>query len=154
MLKKIIKNTQRNFQDKVQEDVSLLLRPYLFLLDFLMPIYFHNEFLLLNGFKKKSQFLLAEKFNIPALQLIREIIGCISSLLIRQLKYHPQTLLDGYFNLYNSRSNSNGYTIGSFHTVTSDYGSLIKEVNIKFNMNPYTKNHRRMKQKCVKSFKH
>ena len=55
MVKDIIKKTQRNFQNKVQKDGSLLLKPYLFLLYLLRPVYFSNEFLILNGLKRKSR---------------------------------------------------------------------------------------------------
>ncbi|MEO8710482.1 MAG: sulfotransferase domain-containing protein [Parafilimonas sp.] len=55
MVKDLIKKTQRNFQNKVQKDGSLLLKPYLFFLYLLRPIYFSNEFLILNGLKRKSK---------------------------------------------------------------------------------------------------
>lgn len=55
MLKNFIKKTQRNFQDSVQQEGSLLLKPYLFFLSFLRPVYFSNEFLVLNGLKRKSK---------------------------------------------------------------------------------------------------
>ena len=55
MVKSLIKQTQRKFQDKVQKNGSVLLKPYLFLLSFLRPVYFSNEFLILNGLKGKSK---------------------------------------------------------------------------------------------------
>ena len=55
MLNNLLKKTQRKFQNTVQKDGSLLLKPYLFLLSFLKPVYFTNEFLILNGLKRKSK---------------------------------------------------------------------------------------------------
>jgi sulfotransferase family protein len=55
MLKSFIKKTQRNLQARVQKEDSILLKPYLFLLSSLRPVYFNTEFLLLNGLKRKSK---------------------------------------------------------------------------------------------------
>jgi hypothetical protein len=55
MVKDLIKKTHRKYQDKVQKDGSILLKPYLFLLSFMRPFYFSNEFLILNGLKRKSK---------------------------------------------------------------------------------------------------
>lgn len=55
MLKDLIKKTQRNFQNKVQKEGSPWLKPYLFLTSVLKPFYFSDEFLVLNGLKRKSK---------------------------------------------------------------------------------------------------
>ena len=54
MLKDLIKKTQRNLQGEVQKEGSPWLKPYLFLTSFLKPFYFSDEFLVLNGLKRKS----------------------------------------------------------------------------------------------------
>ena len=55
MLKSLIKKTQRKYEGAVQKEGSLLLKPYLFFLSVLRPVYFSNEFLILNGLKRKSK---------------------------------------------------------------------------------------------------
>src|ERR1043166_5658936 len=50
-----------------------------------------------NHIHKKSQFLVARKYGIPAILLIRDPLDCITSTLIRQPKYDPKALFDGYF---------------------------------------------------------
>lgn len=91
---------------------------------------------------KKSQFLVAEEYGIPAILLIRNPIDCISSLLIRQPKYEPLTLFKGYYYLYHGLLKHDGYIVAEFKDVLNNYGNLIAKVNLKFaaNFNLYVKN--------------
>jgi len=85
-----------------------------------------------NHIHKKSQFLLAEKYGIPAILLIRNPLDCISSLLIRQPKYDPFVLFEGYYFLYNGLKNSNSFVLGDFDDITNNYAAIIRRVNDKF----------------------
>src|SRR5205809_1965765 len=100
-----------------------------------------KKIVIANHIHKKSQFLLAEKYNIPAILLIRNPLDCISSLLIRQPKYDPVVLFQGYYLLYNGLKNSDGFVVGDFDNVINDYAKIIKCVNNKFgkNFNLYNK---------------
>lgn len=55
MIKKILKDTQRKFQDYANKEDSLIRKPYVFMLSALRPFYYVNEFLIYNGLKKKSK---------------------------------------------------------------------------------------------------
>lgn len=90
---------------------------------------------------KQSQFIVAEKYNIPCILLIREPLGCISSLLIRQPKYDPAIALKGYHFLYNSLLQYNNYVVGNFENILNDYASIINHLNQKFgsHFTPYEK---------------
>ena len=110
-----------------------------------------KDLIIANHIHKKSQFILAEKYGIPAILLIRDPVDCISSLLIRQPKYNPATLFEGYFFLYNGLKHSSSYVVAPFNEVVTNYGRIIQQVNIKFNTNftPYektTENEERVKQ--------
>jgi hypothetical protein len=91
---------------------------------------------------KQSQFLVARKYNIPGILLIRKPLNCISSLLIRQPKYDPEVLFKGYYFLYNSLKDAGNFVVGDFENVLNNYGSVIRKVNEKFNRNfdEYVKN--------------
>ncbi|HEY2727046.1 MAG TPA: hypothetical protein VGI61_07740, partial [Parafilimonas sp.] len=54
---------------------------------------------------KKSQFLVAQQYNVPGILLIRKPIDCIASCLVRQPKYTPEALFKGYYYLYNGVKN-------------------------------------------------
>lgn len=81
---------------------------------------------------KKSQFLVAEKYNIPAILLIRNPIDCIASFLVRQPMYDPETLFKGYHLLYNGLKNSDHFILANFENVLTNYGEIINAVNKKF----------------------
>ncbi|HEX5151084.1 MAG TPA: hypothetical protein VFW07_06525 [Parafilimonas sp.] len=91
---------------------------------------------------KKSQFLIAERFNIPAILLIRKPIDCVASTLVRQPKYSPDALLKGYFSMYDQLRNKNSYVVGEFTQVLNHYDKIIQAVNKKFGteFNVYDKN--------------
>ena len=91
---------------------------------------------------KKSQFLNAAKYNKPAILLIRNPADCISSLLVRQPKYTPETLFKGFRFLYKGLINSDSFVVADFENVLNDYGSIIQKVNKKFHchFNLYIKN--------------
>ncbi len=91
---------------------------------------------------KQSQFIIADKYNIPSILLIREPIGCISSLIIRQPKYDINIVLSGYHFLYSSLLNYNNYVVGNFENILSDYASIINQLNGKFGSSfiPYERN--------------
>src|SRR6476660_4356939 len=81
---------------------------------------------------KKSQFLIAHRYGIPCILLIRNPIDCISSTLIRQPKYDPGALYEGYYFLYNGLKHLDSYVVGDFESVLNCYGNIIEDVNIKF----------------------
>lgn len=125
MLKKWIKNTQRGLQDNVQKEGSILNKPYLFLLKFLRPVYFSNEFLLLNGLKRKSkskqQSILFFSVHKSASTLIKNsIIRLIGSQNIIPLKlsgYLSKEKQEKYYNnpvFMNNVLRENGYFYGAF----------------------------------------
>lgn len=91
---------------------------------------------------KQSQFILADKYNIPSILLIREPIGCISSLVVRQPNYDLNIALSGYLFLYSSLLKYNNYVVGNFENVLSDYATIINKLNNKFGsaFKPYEKN--------------
>ena len=60
---------------------------------------------------KQSQFILAGKYKIPAILLIRNPLDCISSLLVRQPKYQAATLFKGYFHMYNNLKKRNSFVV-------------------------------------------
>lgn len=91
-----------------------------------------KDVVIANHIHKISQFLIAEKYGIPAILLIRNPIDCISSLLIRQPKYDPAALFDGYYIMYNGLKNSDSYVVGDFDDVINNYAEIIKRVNTKF----------------------
>lgn len=91
-----------------------------------------KNFIIANHIHKKSQFIIAEKYGIPAILLIRQPLETISSLLIRQPKYDPTVLLEGYYFLYNGLKNYNGYIVAPFDNLINNYGSIIRKVNYKF----------------------
>lgn len=84
---------------------------------------------------KKSQFLVAAKYDIPAILLIRNPVDCIASTLVRQPRYNPETLYKGYFMLYEGLRDADHYILGKFENVLSDYGHIIQAVNKKFGTN-------------------
>jgi hypothetical protein len=84
---------------------------------------------------KQSQFLIAENYKIPAILLIREPVGCISSLLIRQPRYDAGTALKGYYLLYKGLVRRDQYVVGAFETVLNHYASVIESLNKKFGTN-------------------
>jgi hypothetical protein len=92
-----------------------------------------KKLIIANHIHKKSQFLLAKKYNIPAILLIRKPLDCISSLLIRQPKYDPATLFKSYYQFYDTLKNLDSYVVGSFDMVLNHYDEIIKKVNQKFN---------------------
>jgi len=91
-----------------------------------------KKVIIANHIHKKSQFLIAEKYGIPAILLIRDPIDCISSVLIRQPKYNPVALFEGYYSLYNPLKNSNSLIVGEFNNILNDYAGIINRVNVKF----------------------
>ena len=100
---------------------------------------------------KRSQFIVAARYNIPAILLIRDPVNCIASTLVRQPKYDPEALFKGYLMLYKGIKNSDHYILGNFENILSDYGSIIKLVNQKFqtSFNVYEKtdeNEKKVKQ--------
>lgn len=100
---------------------------------------------------KKSQFLVAAKYNTPAILLIRNPADCISSLLVRQPKYTPDALFKGYVFLYGGLLSLNSYVVADFENTLNDYASIIKIVNEKFgkDFNLYQKteeNEQKLKQ--------
>lgn len=103
-----------------------------------------------NHIHKKSQFLIAEKYGIPAILLIRDPLDCISSLLIRQPKYNPAILFHGYYSLYNGLKNSTGFVLGEFNAVTNNYDKIIRQVNIKFGKNFELYHNTKENEKIVK----
>jgi hypothetical protein len=84
---------------------------------------------------RQSQFLVARKYNIPGILLIRKPLNCISSLLIRQPKYDPVILFKEYYFLYNSLKDAGNFVVGDFENVLNNYGNIIRKVNEKFNRN-------------------
>ncbi|MGB5024325.1 MAG: hypothetical protein WBO44_03200, partial [Saprospiraceae bacterium] len=94
-----------------------------------------SNFNVANHIQKKSQFLLAEKYGIPAILLIRQPLETISSLLIRQPQYDPETLLEGYYFLYSGLKNHNSYIVAPFDKLINNYGSIIQKVNDKYGTN-------------------
>ena len=54
MLKRLLKQTQKKFQKFGNKKGSIIQKPYVFLLSFLRPLYYTNEFLILHGLKPKS----------------------------------------------------------------------------------------------------
>ncbi|MBV9961198.1 MAG: hypothetical protein JO072_03030 [Parafilimonas sp.] len=94
-----------------------------------------KDLIIANHIHKKSQFLTAEKYGIPAILLIREPMDCIASMLIRQPKYDPTVLFDGYYFLYNGLKDSNAFVVGEFNEVINNYAEVIKRVNKRFDKN-------------------
>lgn len=100
---------------------------------------------------KQSQFIVAERYHIPCILLIREPLDCISSLIVRQPKYDYAVALKGYYFLYNNLLKYNNYVVGNFEHVLSDYATVINRLNQKFgsNFTPYEKteaNEKKVKQ--------
>ncbi|MGI8951196.1 MAG: hypothetical protein ACR2FN_06385 [Chitinophagaceae bacterium] len=95
-----------------------------------------------NHIHKKSQFLIANKYGIPGILLIRRPIDCISSLLFRQPKYDPAVAFEGYYFLYNGLKHLDSYVVGNFENVLNNYGEIINRLNLKFGcqFNLYIKN--------------
>jgi len=91
-----------------------------------------KKIIIANHIHKKSQFLLAKKYGVPAILLIRKPLDCISSLLIRQPKYDPTTLFKSYYQFYDSLKGMDSYVVGSFDDVLNHYDEVIKKVNQKF----------------------
>ena len=125
MLKKLIKNTQRSLQDNVQKEGAILRKPYLYLLNFLRPVYFSNEFFLMNGFlrksKSKQQSILFFSVHKSASTLIKNsIINLVGSKKIIPLKlsgYLSKTKQDKYYNDPNFMNKillEKGYFYGAF----------------------------------------
>lgn len=81
---------------------------------------------------KISQFLVAEKYDIPCILLIRNPIDCITSLLIGWPRFNPETLFKAYYILYNGLKDSNSFVLADFENVLNDYGKVIEQVNSKF----------------------
>ncbi|MEO8116290.1 MAG: hypothetical protein ABI653_01500, partial [Bacteroidota bacterium] len=92
----------------------------------------NQKFNIAHHIHKKSQFLIGAKYKIPAILLIRNPSDCIVSTLIRQPKYNPETLLAGYFYMYNSLQKMDSYVVGEFSQVLNNYGLIIRNVNSKF----------------------
>lgn len=91
-----------------------------------------KDVIIANHIHKKSQFLIAEKYGIPAILLIRNPLDCISSLLIRQPKYNPVVLFEGYSYLYEGLKSSNSFVVGDFEDIINNYAEIIRRVNMKF----------------------
>jgi hypothetical protein len=91
-----------------------------------------KDVIIANHIHKKSQFLIAEKYGIPAILLIRNPLDCISSLLIRQPMYNPHVLFEGYYFLYNGLKHSDSFVVGEFNDIINNYAAVIKRVNVRF----------------------
>lgn len=94
-----------------------------------------NDLIIGHHVHKISRFLIAKKYNIPAILLIRNPIDCISSLLIRQPLYDPRVLFKEYYYIYFNIYKINHFVVADFNDVKNDYGNIIKNLNSKFNSN-------------------
>ena len=55
MIKSLLKNTHKKIQKEANKKESRIQKPFVFLLSFLRPVYYSNEWLLINGIKRKSR---------------------------------------------------------------------------------------------------
>jgi len=125
MVKRLIKKTQGKLQDRVQKDGSILLRPYLFLLSFLRPVYFSNEFLILNGLKKKSKskqqsilfFTVHKSASTFIKNTIIKLVGANNISSLRLSAYLSKRKQELYYNdpkFMKKVLKENGYFFGAF----------------------------------------
>ena len=83
-----------------------------------------------------AQILRGVELGVPTLVLIREPIGCVSSLIVRNSKLSIEYALKRYVKFYKKVIKvKNKTTVGSFDQVVSNYGRVIKKVNSKFEIN-------------------
>ncbi len=80
-----------------------------------------------------AQVLAAAKRGIPALVLIREPEGTILSHLIRNPELSIAGALRGYLRFYEPLlSHRDGFVVGDFREVVTDFGRVILRVNARF----------------------
>ncbi|MFK5949766.1 MAG: hypothetical protein QM500_13465, partial [Methylococcales bacterium] len=90
-----------------------------------------------------SQILQASKLEIPTIVLIREPVAAICSFVIREPHISLKAALNDYITFYNTITPvKESFVIAKFEDVTSDYGKIINEVNIKFGTNFSLFNHK------------
>ncbi|NQY62948.1 MAG: hypothetical protein HRT38_04330 [Alteromonadaceae bacterium] len=81
----------------------------------------------------EAQFLLAIKYKIPAIALIREPVAAVSSLLIRDKSYTATQALQRYIDFYSLIDEISDYVVlADFSKVITNYGEIITECNDKF----------------------
>lgn len=80
-----------------------------------------------------SQIIIAIKYGIPTIVLIRKPIEAISSRLVRQPSLEPKIAYQDYINYYNRLlSFTDKFVIGEFNEVIKDFNQTIQKVNLKY----------------------
>lgn len=80
-----------------------------------------------------GQILLAERWGIPAILLIREPVDAIVSLKIRHPELDTRRCLRDYVAFYGALQDIKDFpVIADFRTVTADFGNVIHSVNQRF----------------------
>lgn len=95
-----------------------------------------NKVIIAHHIHAQAQFLLARKYNIPAIVLIREPLDAIASLLIRDetltIKQGIQRYIDFYQPIFQMREH---LVIASFATVIANFSLVVAACNKKFGSN-------------------
>jgi hypothetical protein len=81
----------------------------------------------------EAQFILAKKYNIPAIALLREPLEAISSLINRDNRINPSQAIQRYIDFYRVvLKMKESIVIANFTTVVSDFSKVIALCNSKF----------------------
>jgi hypothetical protein len=77
--------------------------------------------------------LRAVRMGLPTVVLVRAPVDAVSSYLVRRPTLHPADALTEYVDLYRTAwPVHEGFVVGPFERVVSDFGSVIRDVNNRF----------------------
>jgi len=80
-----------------------------------------------------AQIFRAVQWGIPAIVLLREARGAVSSLLVRHPELDPARCIRDYIDFYTTlEPYRHGFIIGGFEEVVYDFGAVIDRVNKRF----------------------
>lgn len=90
-----------------------------------------------NHFHSPAQFMLARKYGVPAMLVLREPIAATSSLVVfEERSYNPLSTLQYYVNFHRPLLKiKDAFAVAPFEEVTTDFGKSIDRMNAKFNAN-------------------
>ena len=82
-----------------------------------------------------AQLIAAARADVPALLVIREPRGAILSQLVREPGVAMRDALLAYVRFHRSlRPHRDRFVVGEFHTITHDFGSVIRKLNHRFGL--------------------
>lgn len=95
-----------------------------------------HEVVIAHHLHAEAQFILAKKYNIPVIALLREPVEAISSLINRDNNINVSQAVQRYIDFYRLvLKMKEDIVIAKFTTVVSDFSKVVAICNTKFNCN-------------------